>query len=138
MNIENKNNKEYKTDAGLIYSCQYHVIFCPKYRRKVLKDSVAIRLKELLLEKQDDYEYSILEMEIMEDHVHILISVNPKIGIYNVVTKLKGYSSKTLREEFPFLKSRLPTLWTRSKFISTVGAVSLDIVKNYIMNQKNV
>ena len=77
-------------------------------------------------------------MEVMKEHVHLLIDCNPRFGIMECVTKLKGISSKTLREEFPTLKSKLPCLWTRSAFISTVGSVSLETVKKYIENQKDV
>ncbi len=72
----------------------------------------------------------------MPDHVHLLLDVNPRVGIYRVVSDIKGYSSKELREEFDTLKSKLPTLWTRSRFIPSVGAVTLDAVKKYIENQK--
>ena len=137
MNIENK-SKKYKKDNHLTYSCQYHVIFCPKYRRKVLNQGVDARLKEILLDVATQYDFEILEMEIMEDHVHLLIDCNPKFGIVECVKKLKGASSRILRSEFPHLKSRIPTLWTRSSFISSVGAVSLEIVKDYIANQKYV
>jgi len=136
MNIVNP-NKEYKSTKNLVYSCQYHVIFCPKYRRSVLVEQIATRLKELIIEKQKEYSYELIEIEIMKDHVHLLISVNPKIGIYTIVSKIKGYTSKILRGEFPELKSKLPTLWTHSKFISTVGSVSLKTVKKYIEEQKN-
>ena len=71
-------------------------------------------------------------------HVHLLLDVDPKIGIYSVITKIKGYTSKQLREEFPALKKRIPTLWTHSKFISSVGSVTLDVVKRYIEEQKHV
>jgi len=131
-------NKTYKSDTNLVYSCQYHVIFSPKYRRKVLVDGIDTRLKELILEKQKEYQYEIIEMEVMPDHVHLLIGSNPKIGIYNQINAIKGYTSNTLRKEFPNLKSRIPCLWTRSKFISTVGSVSLDTIKKYIEDQKNV
>lgn len=137
MNISN-GNKEYKSKSHLIYSCQYHVIFCPKYRRQVLKEGVDVRLKEIFLAVSKEYDFEIVEMEVMPDHVHLLVDCNPRFGIMNCVTKLKGTSSKILRDEFPWLKSRIPTLWTRSAFISTVGAVSLDVVKKYIEEQKNV
>lgn len=137
MNISNT-SKEYKSKFHLIYSCQYHVIFCPKYRRQVLKEGVDIRLKEIFLAVSEEYDFEIVEMEVMPDHVHLLIDCNPRFGIMNCVTKLKGTSSKILRDEFPWLKSRIPTLWTRSAFISTVGEVSLDAVKKYIEGQKNV
>lgn len=131
-------NKPYHTDNSIVYSCQYHVIFCPKYRRKVLTDAVAARMKELVLTKQAEYGYIVIEMDVMPDHVHLLLDVDPRAGINVVVGKIKGFTSHALRDEFPWLKKRLPTLWTRSKFISTVGAVTLDVVQQYIENQKGV
>ena len=130
--------KKYHYTETLVYSCQYHVIFCPKYRRKVLMNGIETRLKELLIEKQEDYHYQIIDSEIMPDHVHLLLDVDPHVGIYAVVSKIKGYTSRTLRKEFPVLCSKLPTLWTRSKFISSVGAITLEVVKHYIEDQKNV
>jgi len=102
-----------------------------------LVDGVDIRLKELLLEKQEEYGYEVLEMEIMPDHVHLLLDINPQIGVITVIAQIKGYTAHMLRKEFLWLKSRLPCLWTRSKFVSTVGAVSLEVVKKYIEDQKN-
>lgn len=128
--------KVYHSSSHLTYSCQYHVIFCPKYRRKVLNAPIDSRLKEIFLEVAQEYQFMILEMEVMPDHVHLLIDCNPRFGIMDAVTKLKAKTSRILREEYPELKSRLPSLWTRSAFISSVGAVSLDVVKQYIENQK--
>jgi len=130
--------KAYHTDHSIVYSCHYHVIFCPKYRRPVLIDAVATRLKELVREKQAEYGYTVMEMEVMPDHVHLLLDVDPRVGIAAVVAKIKGYTSHAFREQFPWLKKRLPTLWTRSKFISTVGAVTLETVQQYIASQKGV
>lgn len=137
MEIQNK-NKIYNSDNHIIYSCQYHVVFCPKYRRSVLVDGIDIRLKELIISKQEEYNYKVLDMEVMPNHVHLLLDVNPKVGIFTIVNLIKGYTSHTLRQEFPSLKKRLPTLWTQSKFISSVGAVTLEVVKKYIENQKGV
>jgi len=136
MNLENP-NRIYHEAKKHVYSCQYHVIFCPKYRRKVLDNGIDERLKELIKEKQKEYSYEIIEMEIMSDHVHLLIDIDPQIGIWSVISKIKGYTSNTLRKEYPTLKSRLPTLWSGSKFIGTVGSVSLEVVKKYIEEQKN-
>ena len=130
--------KKYKSTHSLVYSCPYHVIFCPRYRRKVLTNDVAIRLRELIVEKQAEYGYQVLEMEIMCDHVHLLLDVNPQTGIVKVVGKIKGYTAHALRKEFPVLRSRLPNLWTRSKFVFSVGAVTLEVVKKYIEEQKGV
>ena len=132
-----KSEKKYKSNHSLVYSCQYHVIFCPKYRRKVLVNGVDNRLKALILEKQEQYGYKALDMEIMPEHVHLLLDVNPQIGVMKVIAQIKGYTANVLRKEFAWLKSRLPCMWTRSKFISTVGAVTLDVVKKYIEDQKS-
>jgi putative transposase len=137
MEIQNT-NKQYRSNNHLVYSCQYHVIFCPKYRRKVLEGDIEKRLKELIIEKQDEYGYQILDMEVMPDHVHLLIDTSPIVGIFTIVNKIKGYTSHELRKEFVTLRSRLPTLWTQSKFISSVGTVTLEVVKKYIEGQKGV
>ena len=128
--------KEYHTTNNWVYSCQYHVVSCPKYRRKVLADGIDDRLKELVVQKQEEYGYRVLGMEVMPDHVHLLLDVNPQIGIKSVVSRIKGFTSHELRNEFPSLKSRLPTLWTRSKFVSTVGSVTMSVVMEYIEDQK--
>jgi putative transposase len=94
------------------------------------------RLKELIQEKQAAYGYEVLAMEIMPDHVHLILEIDPRVGVNKVVGQIKGWTAHTIREEFPFMKSRLPGLGTRSKFISTVGSVSLEVVKQYIANQK--
>lgn len=138
MNMEIKNiTKSYKTSSHLTFSCQYHVIFCPKYRRKVLINGIDKRLKEIFIQVSEKYDFAIVEMEIMSDHVHLLIDCDPRFGIMNCINKLKGTSSNLLRNEFLELKSKLPSLWTRSSFISTVGSVSLEVVKKYIEEQKN-
>ena len=130
--------KEYKHSSHLVYSCQYHIVFCPKYRRKVLTEEIAKRAKELFTQIAEENGFDILDMEIMSDHVHILIDCNPRFSVEHVVKLLKGKSSRILRDEFPELKRKLPTLWTRAAFISSVGAVSLSVVQQYIENQKNV
>ena len=109
MNIVNP-NKEYKKGNNVVYSCQYHVVFCSKYRRPVLTEKIANKLKEIVINKQIEYQYNIIEIEVMSDHVHLLIGINPKIGVYPTVTKIKGATTRLLREEFPELKSKLPTL----------------------------
>ena len=122
----------------MVYSCKYHVVWCPKYRRKVLTDEIATRLKELIIETAEGINADVIEMEVMPDHVHLLIEVDPQYGINKAVRHIKGVSSHVLRSEFPSLKSRLPTLWTNSYFVSTVGGAPLSAIKQYIENQKNV
>lgn len=128
----------YKSSSHLVYDCKYHVIFCPKYRRKILTGDVENKLKEIFTTVSNKYSFDIIEMEIMPDHCHLLISCNPRFGIMECVKKLKMISAHDLKLEFPYLKSRLPNIWTRSAFVSTVGSVSLDTVKQYIENQKKV
>ena len=130
--------KEYKSYDHLVFSCQYHVIFTPKYRRKVLVNGIDERLKDLIIEKENDYGYKIIEMEVMPDHVHLLIDLKPRIDVIRCVNLIKGYTSHVLRDEFPVLRRKIPTLWTRSKFIASVGAVTLEVVEKYIEDQKKV
>lgn len=127
---------KYKNNNNIVYFCKYHVVWCPKYRRKVLTGELASRLKELLLSYADEMSVDILEMEIIPDHIHLLLEVDPQLGIHKAVKRLKGYTSKVLREEFPELNSKLPSMWTNSYFVSTVGGASLDAIKEYIQNQK--
>ena len=129
---------EYKSNRNVVYSCKYHVVWCPKYRRKVLTGEIEARLKELIVETANGTNADVIEMEVMPDHVHLLIEVDPQYGINKAVRHIKGVSSHALRSEFPSLKSRLPTLWTNSYFVSTVGGAPLSAIKQYIENQKNV
>ena len=128
----------YKSNNNVVYSCKYHVVWCPKYRRKVLTNGIDIRLKELIREACAEIQADIIEMEIMPDHVHLLLEVDPQYGIHRAVKLIKGKTSRILRQEFSELRSRLPTLWTNSYFVSTVGGAPLAVIKQYIENQKNV
>ena len=132
------NSVKYKSNNNVVYSCKYHVVWCPKYRRPVLVDGVDDRLKELVEETCGKMNADLLEMEVMPDHVHLLIEVDPQYGIHKAVKRLKGYSSRILREEFPWLRSRIPSLWTNSYFVATVGGAPLSVIKQYIENQKYV
>jgi putative transposase len=128
----------YKSNRHVLYTCKYHVVFCPKYRRKVSVSGVDKRLKQILDQLAKELGCDVMELEIMPDHVHILCEVDPQFGVHKFVKRNKGLSSRLLRQEFPQLKSRLPTMWTHSYFISTVGGAPTAILKPYIENQKNV
>lgn len=128
----------YKSNNNVFYSCKYHVVWCPKYRRKVLTGAVEPRLKELIFEAASEIDVEIIEMEIMPDHVHLLMEVDPQYGIHRAVKFIKGKTSRILRGEFRSLCSRLPSLWTNSYFVSSVGGAPLEDIKQYIENQKNV
>lgn len=127
---------EYKSNNNVVYSCKYHVVWCPKYRRKVLTGKVEMRLKELLRQYAVEISVDIIEMEIMPDHVHLLIEVDPQYGVHKAIKFLKGKTSYFLRKEFAELTTKLPTLWTNSYFVSTVGGAPLEEIKKYIESQK--
>ena len=126
----------YKTNRNIVYSCKYHIVWCPKYRRKVLVNGVDIRLKELIYSICSELNIEVIELEVMPDHVHLLVDVDPQFGVHKAIKNIKGRTSHTLRKEFPWLKTRIPTLWTNSYFISTVGGSPLSVIKQYIENQK--
>ena len=128
----------FKSNHNVTYSCTYHVVWCPKYRRKVLVDGIDERLKQILYDVVKETSCDLIELEVMPDHVHVLIGVDPQFGVHSLVKLMKGRSSRLLRQEFPKLKSRLPTLWTNSYFVATVGGAPLSVIKQYIENQKNV
>ncbi len=129
---------EYKSGRNIVYSGKYHVVWCPKYRRPVLEPGMAERLKKILVDVSKETSSEILEVEVMPDHVHLLVEVHPQFGIHRFVKAAKGRASDILRTEFPSLWSRLPALWTNSYFVSTVGGAPLSVVKQDIENQKNV
>lgn len=128
----------FKRNANIVYSCQYHVVWCPKYRRKVLVGGVDARLNAILRAVADERQAEVIELEIMPDHVHSLVGVDPQFGIHRLVWQMKGRSSRLPRQEFPSLRSRRPTLGTNSYFVATVGGAPLVVIKQYIENQKVV
>jgi putative transposase len=124
------------SNNNVVYVCRYHVVFCPKYRRKVLTSPIDERLKVILAEQIERWGQELIEMEVMPDHVHLLVGCDPQFGIHRLVKLLQGHSSHALRTEFPVLKRRLPSLWTNAYFCATVGGVTLDTLKRYVENQK--
>ncbi len=137
MRITNNDHK-YISAGTTIYACEYHIIWCTKYRRSVLSPEIQERLKALILEQQESYRYIVREVESMPDHIHLLASIPPEVSVTSVIGKIKGYTAKILRKEFPTLTRRLPCLWTRSKFVASAGNVTLDVLKQYIEDQKGV
>lgn len=128
----------YKSHNNVVYSGKYHIVWCPKYRRSVLVNGVDTRLKTIIQDVGTESHAELLRLEVMPDHVHLLVEVDPQYGIHRLVRAIKGRSSRLLRQEYPWLKSRLPTLWTNSYFVSTVGGAPLEVIKQYIENQKRV
>jgi putative transposase len=128
----------YKSKRNVYYSCKYHVVWCPKYRRKVLVEQVTERLAQIIREVCAEHEAEVLSLDIQPDHVHLLVECDPQFGIHRLVRLIKGRSSRFLRQEFPVLKRKLPTLWTNNYFVSTVGGAKLSVIKQYLENQKHV
>jgi putative transposase len=125
-----------RSNNNVVYVCRYHVVFCPKYRRKVLVPPIDERLKTILVEQVERWGQDLIELEVLPDHVHLRVGCDPQFGIHRLVKLLKGYSSHTLREEFPALKRRLPSLWTNSYYCATTGGVTLETLKRYVQNQQ--
>lgn len=128
--------KELKHNTTSVVNINYHIIWCPKYRRKILVNGVDDRLKVILMEIAEENGCHIDTMEVMSDHIHIFLRGNPIIPIHLIVKNLKGKSSRILRQEFPHLKKRLPCLWTRSYYCETIGCINEETIKKYIENQK--
>jgi len=131
-------SKRWTSANTCVYNVAYHIIFCPKYRRKVLISPIDERLKQILMKTASEHGWYIEKIEVMPDHVHIFIKANTTTTIARIVNELKGKSSRILREEFASLKSRIPTLWTRSYYVETIGHISEDTIKRYIEDQKKV
>ena len=127
----------YRSNAGAIFSLKYHIVWCPKYRRKVLVAAIEQRLRELIAEIALEHKMTIHALEVMPDHVHLFIEAGPTLAIAEIVNRIKGRTSHVLREEFPSLRSRLPTLWSRSYYSGSVGHVSSQTVQKYIEAQKS-
>jgi putative transposase len=128
----------YAKNAGAVFSLKFHIVWCPKYRRPVLAGRVDERLKEILTEVATEHGLTIHAMEVMPDHVHLFVKADPTLCVAEIVNRLKGRTSRILRQEFPSLRTRLPTLWSRSYFAATVGAVSEATVQRYIEAQKGM
>lgn len=128
--------ERYAKNAGAVFSLKLHIVWCPKYRKQVLVGEIEQRLKELLYETAAKYEWLIEALEIMPDHVHLFVSFDPRHSVAEIVNRFKGITSNHLRKEFAVLRSRIPTLWSRSYYAGTVGHVSDAVVRKYIEAQK--
>jgi len=129
--------ERWKKSNTTTYNINYHIIWCVKYRRKILTDYVDIRLKQLIKEKADELNLIIEQMETDKDHIHLFIKASPTQAIHWIVQQLKGYTSRILRKELSIVRTRIPSLWTRSYYVETIGHISEETIKKYIENQKN-
>jgi Transposase and inactivated derivatives len=115
---------EYGRSAGAVHSIGWHVVWCPKYGKKVLVGTVAQRLGELIHAGAERQGWSVEALEVMPDHVHLLVRTSPAVSPARVAQQMKGSTSRWLRQEFSHLCRRLPVLWSRSSFVAGVGRVS--------------
>ncbi len=122
-------DSHYGTSASCVFTLKYHLVLPPKCRSNVLTSEVAERLKDLLYEKAEAINVIIEALEIMPDHVHLFVSADPTEAPQRLANQFKGYSSRILRKEFAHLRSQMPTLWSRSYYVGSVGHVSADAVK---------
>ena len=125
---------DYIHEQHHVHLIVYHIIWCPKRRRKVLVGPVAARLTQIIKEVAEEHDWEVIRLAIQPDHVHLFIRSNPTTTPYDIPRFMKGRSSRLLREEFPHLL-KLPTLWTRSSFLSTAGNVSAETIQKYIERQ---
>ena len=124
----------YRRKDTCVFLCNYHLIWCPKRRRKILGGSIKERLEQLLRETATELDCEVLALEVMVDHVHFFISTTPQWAPNQLVARFKGKTSRILRQEFPYLM-RMPSLWTRSYFCSTAGHVASETIRQYIEAQ---
>ncbi len=126
----------YKTTKATVSLLNYHFIFCPRCRRKIfLIEGVENRFKELIKQKCKEINIEIITMECGKDHAHLFLNCLPTQSPSDVMQSLKGYTSKILREEFIQL-SKMPSLWTRSFYVSTANHISSETIKQYVESQK--
>lgn len=126
-----------RSAGSVTFQCAFHVVWCSKYRRRVLEGRVEARLKEIVRAVVAEKGAWLVDLDIMPDRVHLRVEVDPRYGVHRLVKAVKGRSSRVLRQEFPSLRSRLPTLWTNAYFVATVGGAPPEAVEQYVADQKN-
>ena len=130
-------NKRWKTSDETVSSLYYHILWCVKYKRELLVDDVKKRLEDLIYEKSREIDIKIVSIEIMPECVHLFVKANPEDSPHYIVQQFKGCTSKTLREEFSQLKTKIPTLWTRNYYVSSSGILNESEINTFLESQKN-
>jgi len=126
---------DYQHSRNKVYLIQYHLVWCPKRRKPVLVGKIKERLEQIIYEVAEELGIKVLELEVNPDHIHLFISAYPTIPVHKIVKRIKGRTSRILRQEFPELL-KLPSLWTHSYFVATIGDVSKETIEKYIEAQK--
>lgn len=127
---------EYQHDNTSVHLVNYHFVWAVRRRRKIIVGELEQRLKKLISEALIKIDCTVIALETDEDHVHLFVQAHPRIAPYQIIHRVKGYSSFVLRKELPELKNKLPSLWTRSYFVSTAGNVSSETIKRYVEEQQ--
>lgn len=130
-----RNPDEYRINPHSVTLLNYHFVFCPKRRKKVLVGEVAMRLQDVIFELCTENNWRLIALEVMPDHVHLFLEVDPTFAPSTIIKRVKGRASHHLRKEYPHLL-KLPTLWTPSYFCATTGNASTETIKKYIENQR--
>ncbi|MGW9193037.1 IS200/IS605 family transposase [Micromonospora chersina] len=125
-----------RSNSNVVFQCAFHVVWCPKYRRRVLGGGIEERLTQLIGEVVEEKGAWLVALDVMPDQVHLLVEVDPQLGVHKLVKAIKARTSRVLREEFPSLRSRLPTLWTNSYFVATTGGTPVAAVEEYVEQQR--
>ena len=125
-----------RTNAKVSFQCGYHIVWCTQYRAAVIDEAVGERLKEVVAEVLTEKGAWLVEVKVAANHVYLVVEVAPQLGVHRLVKAMKAASSRALRQEFPALRSRLPSLWTNSYHVSTVGSpASAAMVAQYVSAQ---
>lgn len=127
--------KKYNQVNASFYSCQYIVCFCTKYKRKIINDEIKNDLIKIFKEISIEYNFDIIDLNIESNYIILQIDCNPNFGIYKAVTKLKNISAAKIKEKHSFLKKRIPSIWTREEFISTIGNITINNINDFIDKQ---
>ena len=128
--------RNYNVSDNIVHCCQYHVLFCTKWRRKVLDEPIRQHLRSLLDEYQEESGYQLLGADISQDHVHLLLEIPPTQSVSSIVGRIKAHTSHVLRESHSTLRTRIPTLWTRVSLISSVGNVTMNDIDIFLEEQR--
>lgn len=128
--------QKYRHDNTAVSLINYHFVWIVRRRRKILSGDLDERLKGLINQAIEELDCELIALETDQDHVHLFVNAHPRLAPYQIMHKVKGVTSHSLRKEFPWLKTKLPSLWTRSYFVSTAGSVSGDTIKRYVENQR--
>jgi putative transposase len=129
--------KVYQHSRNKVFLIQYYLVWCPKRKKPVLVGKIKERLEQIIYQVADELGIKILKLTINPDHIHLFVSAYPTISVHKIVKRIKSRSSNILRKEFPELL-KLPSLWTHSYYVSTIGTVSKETIEKYIEAQKGV